>query len=734
MTRVAFLWHLHQPYYEDRRTGEHLLPWVRLHALKDYWGMAEALRQVPTMRATVNLVPSLLVQVEAFAEERAREPLLEAGLTPVASLTDGQRLLLLREGFHGHPPTMVEPYPRYLTLQRLRGAATDDAALREATYRFRDADWRDLQIWQKLAWVDPDWAMRDDRVQRLLKRGAHFTDEDVRMLRAVELDLLRAVVPAWRALHASGQVELSTSPFYHPILPLLCDTDVYRQTHPEAPALRHRFAWPDDADAQLRRATACHLRLFGDRPRGLWPSEGSVSDAVAALASADGFTWMATDEAILARATGGQFTRDADGRLVEDAARLYRPWTADTAAGPITVLFRDHVLSDRIGFVYASWAPESAATDLVERIVDAGQRATAAGVSEPVVVLCVDGENPWEHYQGGGRSFLRALYEGCSAHPDLVPVQMGDIPRQEALPLPHVPAGSWIDGNFSIWIGHEDDRRAWSQLADARQAYAVASSTAQSDTEDGARRRALDDAYEELLIAEGSDWCWWYGDDHSSDHDEAFDDLYRRHVRNVYLALGEAVPDELYRSNITTRAVLDGRRPPTGLLAPRTDGRVSHYFEWVHAGVWTPSAASGTMHSVAAERAVVQAIYYGVSETALHLRVDFEGRAAIWMAEGMLSVVCAAPPNRTLRCVRAAAGEIVCTWLGEHTAPFRGHAAADDVFEVSCPLAEFGAVDAVAVTIEFVHAGQHRHEHAPPSRPIVVALPDASYAARHWSA
>ena len=266
----------------------------------------------------------------------------------------------------------------------------------------------------------------------MMEKGRDFTEEDKAALRAVELDLLNAVIPAYRALAEAGQIEISTSPFYHPILPLLCDSDIYKRTHPDSRMPRHRFVHPEDALEQLARAVACHERLFGERPHGLWPSEGSVSDAMVPLAAKSGFKWMATDEQILAQTLGIAFGRDSQGH-VDQPERLYSPYTVAAGGARIACAFRDHTLSDLIGFVYAGWDAHAAASDFVHRLVDAGRRFTeTSGGEEATIAVILDGENAWEHFEGGGRPFLRALYGMLSSHAELRPITMSEAATASA--------------------------------------------------------------------------------------------------------------------------------------------------------------------------------------------------------------------------------------------------------------------------------------------------------------
>src|SRR5215831_13211342 len=351
MTRVALLWHMHQPYYEDLVTREHFLPWVRLHALKDYYGMAALMREFPGVRATFNLVPSMLAQLEAFAADHARDPYLELGLKPADDLGEADVAFMLKNFFHAQRHRMIYVYPRYRELLEQRDRR-----------RFSVADLRDLQVWQKLAWIDPSYLAGDARVQALVDKQRLFTEDDKQVLRTVELELLNRVIPEYRDGVARGQIEVSTSPFYHPILPLLCDTDIYLRTHPESPMPRRRFVHPEDAAEQLARARSCYERLFGLQPVGLWPSEGSVSDAIIPIAASAGFRWMATDEMILGRTLEIPLTRDGQGHL-QQAGRLYRPYAIEAGAATMACVFRDHVLSDLIGFTYSGWDAEAAAND-----------------------------------------------------------------------------------------------------------------------------------------------------------------------------------------------------------------------------------------------------------------------------------------------------------------------------------------------------------------------------------
>src|SRR5208337_2986825 len=353
-------------------------------------------------------------------------------------------------------------WPRFVELfewSRVAGGA-------QALVTFTARDWRDLQLLSQLAWMDEEWLAKDEVVSRLANRGKDFSEKDKADLKAKQIELMGMVLPECRTAAARKQIESSTTPFYHPILPLLCDSDIARVANPGTPLPRRAFRRPEDAREQLRRAKEYHERVFGAKPVGLWPSEGSVSDQAMSIAAEEGFQWFGTDEGVLGRTLNVGFFRDSNG-IAANAERLYEPWRLQLGTNGITGLFRDHHLSDLVGFVYSRMDSVAAAADLHGRLRHLGD---SVKMGKPLTVcLFLDGENAWEYYPGNGRKFLREFYRRVSDDQDFRAVTCseaiaaaGEVPTTNGI----FPA-SWINAKFDVWIGNAEDVAAWELLWDA---------------------------------------------------------------------------------------------------------------------------------------------------------------------------------------------------------------------------------------------------------------------------
>ena len=615
MNRVnlVVLWHMHQPQYRDPENGRYVLPWTRLHALKDYWGMVKTLEQFPGFHATCNVVPSLGMQLEEYSSGKFDEPWFELAFKDAATLTQEDKAEILSRAFQVNHERLLSRWPRFLELHEWAQPAGGAQALVTFTLR----DWRDAQLLSQVAWMDETWLENDPVVSRLANKGKDFSEADKAALKAKQLELLGLVLPAYREAAKTGQVEISTTPFYHPILPLICDSDVARVANPATPLPRRAYRHPEDAREQLRRAVDYHQRVFGCKPTGLWPSEGSVSDQALAIAAEEGFQWFGTDEGVLGRTLNVGFFRDAQG-VPANADRLYKPWRFPYGTQNIMGLFRDHHLSDLIGFVYSRMDAKAAATDLHGRLRYLAERVPS--VQPLTICLFLDGENAWEYYPRNGREFLREFYGRVQSDQDFRALTASEAIAScsEVPTVSGIFPASWINANFDVWIGHAEDVAAWELLWDAREAYGRSKEVAAKGLADAPSETALQQALEWILAAEGSDWCWWFGPEHSTVNDAEFDALFRKLLTAVYLALGLMPPEEL-ATPIKHKPEHALQLAPTSVLEVRVDGRDTSYFEWLGAGLFSPERRGGSMHG---RIFYLHELRYGFEEERLCIRVD----------------------------------------------------------------------------------------------------------------
>ncbi|MGZ4835201.1 MAG: glycoside hydrolase family 57 protein [Terriglobales bacterium] len=606
---VAILWHMHQPFYKDLVSGEYRLPWVRMHALKDYYGMVKLLDEFPNVHQTFNLVPSLVAQIEDYVAGTARDPFMNVAIKPAAELEPQERRFALDYLFYANPTHMIGRYPRYRELWDLfRGAGQESA---RAERLFQTQDFTDLQVLSQLAWFDEFFLEQPD-VAAVVKKGRKFSRDDQEFVTAKQREILAAVLPAYAAAAKRGGIEISTSPFYHPILPLLCDTDQGAVSHPGLP-LPDPYRHPEDAREQLLRGLDQSERVFGARPRGVWPSEGSVSEQVLEIAGKCGIQWMATDEGVLGRTLGFNFARDAHGQLdAGGAERLYAPYLYEKGATRMNLVFRDHALSDLIGFVYSGMNAKDAAHHFIQNIKAAAEPVLQQG-SDALVPVILDGENAWEYYPRSGREFLRRVYDALQHDPEMEAVTVSEaIERHRDAPrLRSLVPGSWINANFDVWIGAPEDNKSWDYLAAARAFFAQAAPMAAEE------KRRL--AFEEILIAEGSDWNWWYGPEHHSANDRDFDELYRKHLSNIYQTLGAAPPVYLAQP-ISRGAARPLFAAQTAYIHPRVQAGFKRYFDWIGAAMYTADRHAGAMHG---KVFLLDAIYAGIDDDNLYGRLDF---------------------------------------------------------------------------------------------------------------
>lgn len=576
--RTAFLWHFHQPCYFDHAADRARMPWVRLHATRDYLGLPLLLERYPQVRSTINVTPTLIAQL-ADVGRGVTDDFLDVSRVPAADLSAGERGFLLRNFFSLDREMVVAACPRYGQLLEKRGRDASAEVMKQRAATFTVAEMRDLQVLFNLSWFHPLLRVDEPLLKELSARGRNFTEEDRENLLKLQLATVGRVLPLWRKLADAGRIEFSVSPSYHPILPLLLD----------GPA-----PLPADARVHLERARASYEAFFGFPPAGCWPSEGAVSPETLSLLAETGFRWAASDEGILQRSLPpAERSERAHGRV-------YRHGKGDNA---LRLVFRDHHLSDRLGFVYRFWEPAAAADDFVARLREAGERV---GDGADGLAIILDGENAWEHYPGGGLDFLSGLFHRLSEKPGIRTVTIGELSAAASGPvLGRVHAGSWIDSDFHIWAGHPAADAAWALLARVRGKAPLEEITPPA-------------ARESILAAEGSDWFWWYSPEHDSGRDNEFDRLFRTHLANFLRLRGEPLPAELEKP---VAAADDETEPPRNPVRPVLDGRETSYFEWLGAGFLRVCLLSGAMHCASG---TAWPFFFGWDQQQLYLRLDPE--------------------------------------------------------------------------------------------------------------
>lgn len=708
-THVAVLWHMHQPDYRDPETNRLSMPWARMHALKGYYDMVRLLDDVDErVRVVFNLVPVLVRQLQSYLDGSRTDAYREVSLKPAADLTPDERRFVALSFFHANRRTMIDCYPRYAEL-RLR-ALLPGGQPRELP----PEDLRDLIVWFNLTWFGYS-ARRDfPRVYELIRKGRRFTEEDREEVLSLQRQVMERVIPLYRRAAEQGRAELTTTPFYHPILPLVCDTNAASRGLPGRPLPEPPFSAPEDARVHVARAVAHHWETFGRAPEGMWPAEGSVSPDAVAIFAENGIKWVATDQDVLARS-------DPKVRPTD----LYRPHTVGEAGRTVSMVFRDRDISDAIGFRYSGMAPQLAAEDFMGRL-----RAIRGRFESPrrplLVPIILDGENAWEYYPDGGEALLRRMYQAVAESDEFrwttISEYLAQYPPDRA--ISRVFPGSWIGGNFDVWIGSPEENRAWGLLRQTREALVAANDRLVPEV----RERA----WEAIYAAEGSDWFWWYGDDFTSVLQPEFDRLFRAHLAEVYRLIGQPVPRGLLTSN--RRDAKPTGLKPADLVTPVIDGRSTSFYEWAGAGEFDALKAHGAM---AQGQQVVRAIHYGADHRLWHLRIDTTRPPRDVL--GDIIFVCEFPGRPQMRLILRApdtgsAGVQVTLLDRGQDMPMTAEAQADAIIECSVPFMALGfAPGSIVDFVLVVHRDGAEIERWPRDGLLSFDVPSSAYELDHWT-
>jgi alpha-amylase/alpha-mannosidase (GH57 family) len=620
---IALLWHMHQPLYKNPYTQKTELPWVRLHGLKDYYGMVALLNDFPRIKATYNLVPSLLSQLEGYCRGE-RDIFQDIFIKDAQSLEIEEIHFLVRHFFSANHRNLIRPWPRYRYLHEKKNKY-QNTGFTPWEKIFKPNELRDLQVWFQLCHFDEIYKKENKPLKELIKKGENFTEEDKKQVEEVEKELLAKIIPGYKKFADSGQIELCTSPYFHPILPLLVNPQEGRITNPGLPEYDLHFNWTEDAVFQLESALDYMEKTFGKRPMGIWPSEGSLSMEVLKILDDTDIQWTATDELNLSRSLGIPIDRDQQF-ILKDPGVLYKPYAVKDSGIKIKIFFRDRYLSDLIGFHYQETPHEKAAADLVDRIKRSGMKVP--GDQDIVVPIILDGENAWEFYPNNGRDFLKEFFRLITEDEDLETVNFSEALDMGIEPgvISQLSSGSWVNGNFDIWIGDEEDRKAWKLLEKTKRAIE------KEEHQTGLSEDQKKEIRGYISIAQGSDWFWWFGKENYTPDLHIFDNLFRKNLQKVYELLGKDIP-AAFSTPIANHLRASGISiiPPSQRIHPRIDGRAGSYYEWLYAGHIDVRAISGALHVA---NLLVNTLYYGFDKRYFYLRVDTREEAVSYFEEG----------------------------------------------------------------------------------------------------
>ena len=576
--QLAFLWHMHQPDYRDA-SGIMQMPWVFLHAIKDYYDMPWMLARHSGLKATFNITPPLIEQIQLYSEDIvSNDRFFALWIKHPSELNETDRQWMIKMCRSAPYETMIEPIEPYRKLYH-REQLDDDALY-------------DMEVWFLLSWCGAYLQTHNNTVKELLASNGKFKYEQKHELLETLGDFIKTIFPYYGILQNEGVISLSTTPLNHPILPLLIDMNNAVRAHPGTNIPEHPLLLVDDAKLQISQAQALYKKTFGHDAIGFWPAEGAVDERSVALYHDAGLKWIATDEAVLFKSLGSEH-RDA----------LYHSYKHNK----VTIGFRDHGLSDLIGFTYRFWAAERAADHFISTLYSIAQKG-----DDRTVFIILDGENAWEFYHNNAFDFFDTLYTKLAETEWCSMIGMDTIAQQDSRELPHLAAGSWIHGEFNTWVGHPEKTRAWELIYMTRRDY--------ERHKEGINEEIQKKILQHFLAAECSDWFWWYGDDHTTEFSAEFDELFRSHLINIYLLMKISPPYDLYIPIISDRSGEDFLLPPKFTIQPYINGKYNSFFEWVGSGIVDETKLFSTMDR---ERGPVERIRFGQNENVFYCA--FEG-------------------------------------------------------------------------------------------------------------
>ncbi len=599
---IAFVWHLHQPNYKDSETNMYLMPWVRLHAIKDYLDMLLILDEFPKIRQTFNIVPLLIDQIEDYANNDAHDVHSLLTIKESKNLSEQDKVFILNSFFDANYNSMISVHPRYNELYEKRQRTGVN------TREFSEQEYSDILMWFNLSWFDPSWQKKNPELSAFYQKEEGFTLEDRIRVIEIQREIMREIIPSYKNHLEQGKIEITTSPYYHNILPLVIDSDCAKNGLSVETLPRNRYTHPEDAKAQIQKSIVKFEQVFGQKPQGFWPSEQCISDDALKIIKEAGFKWAISDEGVLSKSLNAVFDRDYDGSLLNPYP-LCQCYNFGKEKDALRIVFRSAFLANLINFQYGAYEPKVAAEDLYSKLKTTQKKLEMSPDENHLVVIALDGENCWESYQKDGIPFLKHLYRLISEDKALEALTVSDymtkIKKEHV--IESIAPGSWINRDFQMWIGDSVKNLAWDYLARIRKDL-VKFSKEKHD------KYRVELAWQEFYVAQGSDWFWWFGEPNNSGQDELFDFLFRNHLKQIYKLLCKDIPTYLERPLETL--VPKQSYTPKDFIKPQINGR-SSLGDWENAGYI--QTVQGPIYNF---EKLFSKIYFGNDKDKIYLRFD----------------------------------------------------------------------------------------------------------------
>lgn len=602
---IAFYWHMHQPVYQLNPDSDYLMPWVRLHGVKDYLDMLLISDNFKNIKLNFNLVPILLNSLIDFAENDCHDIHSRLTISNISEFTNDDKEFILNNFFDANYSSMIFPNEHYNELYQKRfsdeKANVDD---------FSEQEYSDIMALFNLVWIDSMFKDMFPELKELLEKKENYTLRDRIQIIEIHRKIIGMIIPKYKEFLDKGKIEITTSPYYHPIIPILLDAKSCQKNLSTVDTSLFDLDMSEDANIQIKSAIDRIEEIFGIRPKGMWSSEQSVSPQTLDFLKEAGVEWTISDEGILANSINFDFVRDFKGYL-EDPYFLTKTYEYKTKNSYIQMIFRDSTIANLISFEYANHDPKVAAEDLYDRIKVIQNKLQSSPDENHLLTIALDGENCWENYAQDGEGFLKTLYSMVDEDKTLETVLISDYLAKEKHPkeLKKIYTGSWINKNFQIWIGEPVKNMAWSYLKQVREDF-------KNFSNEHPDNKGIPSAKKELLVAQGSDWFWWYGEPNDSGQDHIFDYLFREHLKNVYKYLELKPPEYLDYPLISI--FTKPSRYPKNTISPSIDGeiKVDGEEEWLNAGcINLPDGP------VIQESKLFDKICYGSDENNFYLRL-----------------------------------------------------------------------------------------------------------------